>query len=121
MFPKKHYEILNQVKDVGHLFNIAQRISGVVYDALKAEGTNIIVSNGAAAGQVIPHVVLHIIPRFRNDSVTVKWEKINLPNEEIEDIQKELIDKLKAFNIEKEDIKPQKLIVVTQGFQRRIP
>ncbi|MEK6826636.1 MAG: HIT domain-containing protein, partial [Nanoarchaeota archaeon] len=67
LFPKKHYEILNQIEDVGHLFNIAKRISGAIFESVKAEGTNIFVSNGASAGQTVPHVAVHIVPRFKDD------------------------------------------------------
>jgi histidine triad (HIT) family protein len=34
---------------------------------LKPDGANIGINNGAAAGQAVPHVHWHIIPRYEGD------------------------------------------------------
>jgi diadenosine tetraphosphate (Ap4A) HIT family hydrolase len=51
-----------------HLFAVAARLSKAVRAAApKCEGVNFWISDGAAAGQEVPHVHLHIIPRFEGD------------------------------------------------------
>ena len=38
-----------------------------------ADGLNVIVNNGQAAGQTIDHCHWHIIPRFADDAVNWPW------------------------------------------------
>lgn len=51
-----------------HLMAVGARISKAVRQASpRCEDVNFWISDGAAAGQEIPHVHLHIIPRFAGD------------------------------------------------------
>lgn len=43
------------------------RLTRAVQAASKADGYNVNNNNGTAAGQVVSHLHLHIIPRFSND------------------------------------------------------
>lgn len=95
LFPKVHVEILSLMKDVGHLFNVANRISSVVFETTNAEGTNIFVANGLAAGQKMPHVVVHIIPRFKDDKVNFGWDKKEISEEDMDKLVKSMGSKLK--------------------------
>lgn len=53
---------------VSHLMTVGARLSRAVRAAApKCEGVNFWISDGAAAGQEIPHVHLHVIPRFEGD------------------------------------------------------
>ncbi|MCH8966130.1 MAG: HIT family protein [Planctomycetes bacterium] len=38
-----------------------------------AEGFNLLVNNGTVAGQVVPHVHWHLIPRKTGDSLGYRW------------------------------------------------
>jgi len=49
------------------LFRAVVRLAGPVREALGAAGTTIGVNNGEATGQTIPHVHVHIVPRWPND------------------------------------------------------
>jgi histidine triad (HIT) family protein len=71
LMPKEHYTIMPQMPDdeVGFIFMVAKGLSLAALRALKAEGTNIFVANGIAAGQKSPHFMIHIIPRKTNDGV----------------------------------------------------
>jgi histidine triad (HIT) family protein len=52
----------------GALFKVAQRLSAAVRKSgLKAEGINLLLADGEAAGQEVFHVHLHIVPRFPGD------------------------------------------------------
>lgn len=88
LFPKEHASLLNQVpeKDIQHLFSIANKIATAVFEATKAEGTNIFVANGAAAGQTSPHTLINIIPRFAKDKVSMAWEHKKIEEKEMETI-----------------------------------
>ena len=49
------------------LFRAVVRLAGPVREALGAAGTTIGVNNGEATGQTIPHVHVHIVPRWPDD------------------------------------------------------
>ena len=52
---------------LGHLMEIVQRIDAVLRSELGAEATNIVINNGPAAGQEVPHLHIHVIPRYEGD------------------------------------------------------
>ena len=49
------------------LFRTVVRLAGPVREALGAAGTTIGINNGDATGQTIPHVHVHIVPRWESD------------------------------------------------------
>lgn len=71
--PRRHYE---QIEDVpaglaAHLFAVASRLVPAVKKVSDAEGINIIVNSGSAAGQDEPHYHVHVIPRRDDDGFDV--------------------------------------------------
>ena len=67
--PKKHYEnfLVLPREELQALVEAVQLISGAVRESINADGFNIVVNNGKAAGQSVFHFHFHIIPRFNND------------------------------------------------------
>lgn len=51
----------------------ALRLSNLVYSTLQPEGLNIIQSNGRAAEQTVPHVHVHVVPRWGRDAFDDIW------------------------------------------------
>ena len=62
--PKKHYENIYEIseEEAAYLFKIVKRVAHAVRDAMDAEGIRIVQNNGGAAGQVIFHLHVHVIP-----------------------------------------------------------
>jgi histidine triad (HIT) family protein len=62
--PKKHYENVYEIPEdeVAYLYRIVKKLAHAVKKAVNAEGIRIVQNNGAAAGQVIFHLHVHIIP-----------------------------------------------------------
>ena len=73
VMPKAHHVSLTTVPAVliGQLFAAAGRIAPAVMRAVDGDGFNLLLSNGACAGQVVPHVHLHIIPRHPDDGLVL--------------------------------------------------
>ncbi|NIN52829.1 MAG: HIT domain-containing protein [Nitrososphaeria archaeon] len=69
IIPKVHVALLEDLgwEEAKALFKTLYMLVGRVQDAVKASASTIAVNNGAESGQEIPHVHIHIIPRFRND------------------------------------------------------
>jgi len=49
------------------LFRTVVRLAGPVREGLGAAGTTIGINNGEATGQTVPHVHVHIVPRWPDD------------------------------------------------------
>ena len=73
--PKKHYETLPDAPatTLAQLITVVQRVAKAQSVALKADGINVTQANGKPAGQVVPHLHFHVIPRFNNDGHS--WTK----------------------------------------------
>ncbi|HJU34573.1 MAG TPA: HIT family protein [Nitrososphaera sp.] len=75
LMPTKHYETLLQMPsaEVGKLYSLVPKIAKAIISAVNADGFNVGQNNGIAANQIVPHVHVHIVPRFRDDSPDGKW------------------------------------------------
>ena len=89
VFPKKHYQIVEQMPDyeIGNLFQKINKLSIAAFEGVKAQGTNIIIQNGVSAGQKIPHVCVHVIPRIENDGLNFQWQPKQLSEEEMSTVE----------------------------------
>ena len=122
LFPKEHFQIMGLMHDelVMHMFKIANMLSRAVFDAMKAQGTNVYVANGQAAGQLVQHVLVHIIPRFKDDKITIPWQAKEFSEEEMKNITKEI--KSKIFIKKEETVKKEvKIEEIKEERRRRLP
>jgi histidine triad (HIT) family protein len=75
VMPTKHYETLLQMPpaEVGKLYSLVPTVAKAIISTVKADGFNVGQNNGIAANQIVPHVHVHIVPRFNDDSPDGKW------------------------------------------------
>lgn len=75
--PKRHcadiFEIAEQ--DLQQVVAAAKRIAPAVMKATNADGVNVGMNNKPAAGQVVMHAHVHVIPRFKDDGLKVWPQK----------------------------------------------
>ena len=76
VIPKKHYDPVTQTPDdlLAKLHITAKRIAKAQMNGLGADGVNIVQNNGTAAGQEVPHIHVHVIPRFEDDGHHWNWK-----------------------------------------------
>lgn len=69
VMPKKHYETMFEMpgNEVGEVFGTAKNMADRVRSSVKADGVSICQSNGRAAGQMVQHMHVHVIPRFNTE------------------------------------------------------
>ena len=67
--PRKHFEGFDDIPHAlaMHLFEVAMEIVPVVKQVAGADGMNVVVNSGAAAGQGVFHYHVHVIPRRPDD------------------------------------------------------
>lgn len=79
--PKEHHEKITdmQAKAVGDLFSIVPKIAQGILRATGADAFSLGQNNGRAAKQIIPHVHIHVIPRY-NHKGTI-WTKRSIEDD----------------------------------------
>ena len=83
--PRRHdFPALDLAAEAGRLL---PRLARAVKLATGADGLNVIINNGEAAGQTIHHGHWHLIPRFRDDSVNWPWPHAEYVGDEIGQMQ----------------------------------
>ena len=85
VIPKKHYETLLDISqdELKEMSVIVQNIARAVDRSLKAEGINILQNNRKVAGQEIPHLHIHIIPRKTGDGNVFEWKHMKYEDNEM--------------------------------------
>ena len=93
VIPKRHYERITDMdsNDVGTIFSLVPKIAKAVLSGAGADAFSLAQNNGKAAKQIIPHVHIHIIPRY-NKKGTV-WTKRQIPSD---DMLSELAAKIRS-------------------------
>jgi histidine triad (HIT) family protein len=82
VIPRSHHESLLSMtpSEVGKLYSIVSTVSKAVISVVHADGFSIGQNNGRAANQIIPHVHVHIIPRYAGDIREGKWPSRTIGN-----------------------------------------
>lgn len=92
LITKNPYEKITDMnkEHVSELFSLVPEIASAILKATGAVAFSIAQNNGKEAKQIIPHVHIHIIPRYANKGTT--WTKRGIPNDSE---LKELAEKIK--------------------------
>jgi histidine triad (HIT) family protein len=92
VIPKPHHETLGDLPaDAGEpVFAALHRLAPAIEAAVGADASNVAFNNGEAAGQEVPHVHGHVIPRFEGDGGApihaVAGARPDLSDDELDDI-----------------------------------
>jgi histidine triad (HIT) family protein len=95
VIPKKHYETIFDIPDeeIGHLYKIVKKVACAVKEGVNAEGITISQHNGKAAGQVIFHLHVHVIPRYEGQKLPRREEALTFPEasrKELEEVARKI-------------------------------
>lgn len=92
ILPKEHYANLYELDDevAAKVLVLAKKMTNVLKDILGCDGYNILQNNGEVAGQTVFHFHMHLIPRYKEDDVTIGWKSGTLTDEFKEKLLSEL-------------------------------
>lgn len=99
VIPKTHFAGLADLDEEtgAHMFKVGMRIvDGVKRSGVKCEGVTLLLSDGKAAFQEIFHVHLHVIPRFKGDSLRISFGRQYALKPEEEELEK-IASKIRDF------------------------
>ena len=109
IIPKMHlkysYELSLRIFDIANL--IVKQIKEVL-----GHDSTILVSNGEVAGQKFEHLVINIIPRYKDDGLNFNWELKGTSEKELNELTRKLKFEIKKEpeKIKIEERKPHKII-----------
>ena len=73
-------------KEAPQIMPLAQKLAAKIKDVLNPAGFNILQNNGKAAGQVVFHYHMHIIPRYDDgDGLRVSFKSRSVSEEELKE------------------------------------
>lgn len=75
LLPRRHAERLEHLsaEEMADLARSLPALAAAISAVTGAAGLNLLQNNGAAAGQVVPHVHFHLIPRREGDGLGYRW------------------------------------------------
>ena len=98
VIPKKHVERLEAMDDADILpfMKAVKKTSNALQKTLKADGLNTVSNSGRAAGQIIFHAHVHLLPRFETDGIgkDFKWGRKQFVQESAEKLAKMIQENL---------------------------
>lgn len=79
IIPREHTASLAELTEpvAGQLWRVGHRLARAVRQCgLRVEGVNLWLADGAAAGQEVLHIHLHVVPRYSGDGfrIEVDWQ-----------------------------------------------
>ena len=96
VIPKKHFAKFTDMspENAASLFSSVNRVAKALEKTFSLPGINIGINNGKTAGQEIPHVHVHLIPRKEGDGgggmKSIVWTEP--PTDNLEEIAKRIRD-----------------------------
>lgn len=81
VIPREHHERIVDMpgEALGQLTAALPSLGRALLDVTGAAAFNVLQNNGTAAGQVVPHVHFHLIPRESDDGLGYRWNAGSYP------------------------------------------
>ncbi len=89
VIPKNHYSNLEVIPDyeLSEVYKVVKNLAIRIHKKIKIDGYNVLQNNFVAAGQVIKHFHVHVIPRNNDDEkFRIKIPRVQASEEELEEI-----------------------------------
>ena len=88
ILPKQHYANIYEIDDeiLAKAAVLAKRMASKMTEVLGCDGFNIVQNNGAAAGQTVFHLHIHLIPRYNGDDAKLGWKVHEVTDAQIEEL-----------------------------------
>ena len=93
ILPKEHYANLYELPEelAAKVLIVAKKVIASMTEIVGCDGYNVLQNNGEVAGQTVFHFHMHLIPRYKDDDVTIGWNQGELT----EELKAEILSKMK--------------------------
>lgn len=92
ILPKEHYANLYELDDelAAKALVLAKKMITKLTKILECDGYNVLQNNGTAAGQTVFHFHMHLVPRYKDDTVKMEWK----PGKLTDEVKSEILAKI---------------------------
>ena len=100
VIPKAHHETIGDLPAdlASAVFETLHEVTPAIEKAVDADASNVAFNNGRAAGQEVPHVHGHVIPRFVDDGGdpvhAIAGDPPDLSDDEMEELVRDIAQEL---------------------------
>ena len=93
---KKHAENIFALDEAqaAAVFRAAANVARAIRGAFEPQGLSVYQANGAAAGQTVLHLHIHLVPRYEGDGMALTWPVKNPPREKLVEYAEKIRAKL---------------------------
>jgi histidine triad (HIT) family protein len=93
---KKHAENIFALEEAqaAAVFRSAAKVARAIRGAFEPPGLSVYQANGAAAGQTVLHLHIHLVPRYEGDGMALTWPVKNPPREKLAEYAEKIRAKL---------------------------
>lgn len=93
---KKHAENIFALDEAqaAAVFGAAAKVARAIRGAFEPQGLSVYQANGAAAGQTVLHLHIHLVPRYEGDGMALTWPVKNPPREKLAEYAQKIRAKL---------------------------
>lgn len=107
--PKEHFQFIFQIPDqiVWDMFRVLKLLTPLVINITSAKGMSTYFAQGQAAGQMMEHFSINMIPRFEGDKSVFAWDRKQIDQAELKKVGAELgngVQKILAEEKEKIEV-----------------
>ena len=97
VIPKEHHESSSTIPEnvAGRMFKVASRIGVALKRKLDYDAFNLHLADGTAAGQVVMHAHLHVVPRGVDDDFRWNWRQLTYADGEAAAMAEKVMAKFK--------------------------
>lgn len=97
VIPKAHFTSIFDIDDevLAACAVVVAKVARAVRSATGCEGLNVLQNNFRAAGQLIDHFHIHIIPRYGGDGFLTSWPGTPYPEGQMEEMRKRITAHIK--------------------------
>lgn len=101
VIPTKHHTDLDELdlESLKNLFNTVKKAEGLMKDVISPDGINMGINLGEVAGQRIPHIHVHLVPRFKFESSFIgTTANTRIIRESLDETYARYMEKIKMLN-----------------------
>lgn len=79
VLPKNHASNVFEIseEELSGAMIVAKKVAAMLKEKLGCDGVNILQNNGEVAGQTVFHLHVHVIPRYKGDTVNITWQHLD--------------------------------------------
>ena len=93
ILPKEHFKDVCELDEAvaAKVLPLGAKIGAAMKEALGCAGFNLVQNNGVAAGQTVFHFHLHVLPRFKDDTLNFLQPTMKVDSQYLEDLQDKIL------------------------------